>query len=393
MANADSLSGVVYGRNGQGQYNLFPNPLILQVNPTTVTKGKAPGRLAVNQANSTFWGFVKSSNGSNTWVQLSNVGGAGVFSSLTVTAGPVNFTLTAGGFTTIAGTQDISLGADAADHDVAIGSAVGGSLMTLQSGTSGASITSTGVLLLRSSRNGASSVVIDATIGGIDITASGAGAGEDINITATGSSVNITSTENSSLAIYLHANAGSSEAIDIHSDQGSGVASINIHSDVGGVTVASGLASADAINLEAAAGGIDVDSGTGGFDVLTTGAISLDAAAASNFTATGAFDVTLSSTAGSMIVSGGEAVIDAVQLTAGNAAGGVRVTSGAPAATTGLNLVQGAANASIQVGAGDPTHNAPKGTLYIKVDAGIATDRLWINTNATNGWAFFTASA
>jgi hypothetical protein len=47
--------------------------------------------------------------------------------------------------------------------------------------------------------------------------------------------------------------------------------------------------------------------------------------------------------------------------------------------------------------AGNPTAapavSAPKGSLYIKTDATTTTTRLWINTNGTTGWAYFTASA
>lgn len=112
---------------------------------------------------------------------------------------------------------------------------------------------------IASSQSAADSIVIESSAGGIDILASGAAAGEDIDIVATGSSVNVTSTEDAAQAIYIRANGGTSETVDIHSDQGTGVASVNVHSDVGGVTVASGLASADAINLNASAGGVDID--------------------------------------------------------------------------------------------------------------------------------------
>ena len=140
-------------------------------------------------------------------------------------------------------------------------------------------------------------------------------------------------------SIYLHANAGTSETIKIHADQGTGAASIELLSDVGGLTLQSGLASADAININAsdAAGGIDIDAGTAGVIVDTTGGISLDSAAASNFTATGAFDITVNSTAGSVILDGGEAVADAIQITSSDAAGGIDINAG----TGGLTIDSG----------------------------------------------------
>lgn len=229
-------------------------------------------------------------------------------------------------------------------------------------------VNTAGSVNITAGESAADSIVITSLIGGIDIVAAGASAGEDIDISAVGSSVNVSSTEDAALAIYLHANGGTSETVDIHSDQGTGVASINVHSDVGGITFASGLASADAINITAsdAAGGIDVDSGTAGFIVDTTGAISLDAAAASNFTATGAFDVTVSSTAGSVVVSGGEAVADAVQLTAGNAAGGVTVATGTGGLTVNSTngvIALNSGTAAINVGTDAVAHTVTIGNV------------------------------
>lgn len=185
-------------------------------------------------------------------------------------------------------------------------------------------ISSAGSLNLTGSQDAADAVVITSAAGGIDILATGE-AGQDIDMINTGGSVNITATEDAAQAIYIRANGGTSETVDIHADQGTGVASINMHSDVGGVTIASGLGSADAININAsnAAGGIDIDAGTAGVIVDTTGAISLDAAAASNFTATGAFDVSIISTAGSVNVTAGEA--DAAAVAIQCAAGGVDI--------------------------------------------------------------------
>ena len=52
-------------------------------------------------------------------------------------------------------------------------------------------------------------LLVFASSGGIDITATDASAGEDINITATGSSVNITSTEGDASAIKIDASNNS----------------------------------------------------------------------------------------------------------------------------------------------------------------------------------------
>ena len=128
-------------------------------------------------------------------------------------------------------------------------------------------------------------------------------------------------------------------------------------------------ATAIVMNTSNAAGGIDIDSGTGGIAIDSTGAISLDSAAASNFTATGAFDVTLSSTAGSMIVDGGEAVADAVQLTASDAAGGLDLNAGTGGITldsTGAISIDAAAASNFTAtGALDVTLSSTLGSMVI----------------------------
>jgi len=86
---------------------------------------------------------------------------------------------------------------------------------------------------------------------------------------------------------------------------------------------------ADAVRINAGHvdGGIDIDAGTTGVAVDTTGGISLDAGADSNFTVNGS-DLTLNSVLGSVIVSAGEAVADAIQLVTTDLAGGLRVDVG-----------------------------------------------------------------
>ncbi|CAB4166835.1 hypothetical protein UFOVP844_62 [uncultured Caudovirales phage] len=190
---------------------------------------------------------------------------------------------------------------------------------------------------IASSQNAASAIVITASVGGIDILAAGASAGEDIDIVATGSSVNITSTENVSDAIYIRANAGTSEAIRIHADQGTGVASVNVLSDVGGITLrATGLASADAINLEAPAGGIDMDS------ALQTNIASSQAAAT-------AVQVTASDSAGGITLTGGTGKVNVsgTHLAIATTGKGLQVKGGAATDMIGTaTLSSGAATIS-----------------------------------------------
>lgn len=212
---------------------------------------------------------------------------------------------------------------------------------------------------VRSTQSAASSIVVESTAGGIDILASGAAAGEDIDIVATGSSVNISATENDAGAITIGTNGGTSERITVTAAQGTNAASIGLASTAGGITLTAGLATADAINLVTsnAGGGIDIDAGTAGFIVDTTGAISLDAAAASNFTATGAFDITVQSTAGSININAGEAAADAINMDAGSGGLDVDVAlqmnlDSSQAAATAVRIVASNAAGGIDIDAG-----------------------------------------
>lgn len=87
---------------------------------------------------------------------------------------------------------------------------------------------------------------------------------------------------------------------------------------------------ADAILLNATAGGIDINST--GFTVDASGTFSIDATAtsAANFTHTGqaGSDLTIASTAGSLVLQGGEADSSAIDIRTTNAAGGISIRSG-----------------------------------------------------------------
>jgi hypothetical protein len=94
-------------------------------------------------------------------------------------------------------------------------------------------------LVLSSTGTGADALQISTSAGGIDITATGNAAGEDIDISSA-ASINLTATENAANAILLTANGGTSETIKIHSDQGTAATSLNLLSDAGGITISAG---------------------------------------------------------------------------------------------------------------------------------------------------------
>lgn len=224
---------------------------------------------------------------------------------------------TASNFTVSGATEDLTLqssagrvvvkGEEAAVSAVELVSAAGGisasSALQLSLISSEAAVADS-VRIQASAADGG--IDIDSGTGGIAIDSTGAvsiqgaaasdfsvsGAGIDLDLASTGGRIIATSGEDAADSIYLHANAGTSETIRLHSDQGTGVASVHLESDVGGVTLTSGLASADAINLSASAGGVDID---GALQVniassqAATGAVTLSVSnAAANITNTGA---------------------------------------------------------------------------------------------------------
>ena len=207
---------------------------------------------------------------------------------------------------------------------------------------------------ISSSEDAASAISLNASAGGIDILATGEAA-QDINITNSGGSVNITATEDDPGAIYIHANGGSTEIIQIHADQGTGADSVELLSDVGGITLTAGVASDDAINLAAGAGGVDID---GALQVniasseAAADAIVINASAGGiDISADGAgLDVDIASTAGSITVTGSEAAATAVVIEADDAAGGVQVKAG----TGGILIGNEADTTTIDVGDAAP---------------------------------------
>lgn len=281
----------VYGI-GDNLVQMPPNPIIADRDPGVHDIAQL-GTLWVNRVSGTFFGLASVSAGVANWTSTP-AAGATILASLQVTG--------AGGIVVDTGDIDVTLG----DINVAAGNVdIAGNLAV--AGT----LTFTGDLDLSS-----------------------------------GALIDLTSTLDAAPSILLHANGGVNESIELHSDQGTSVTSINIHSDVGGVTIASDFVSADALNLEAsvggidwnsalqsnidsaqaaadalrliasnAAGGIDIDCGTGGIAIDSTGAFSIDGAAASNITTTGAgVDLTLSSVLGSVLVSSTEDAALAIRL-------------------------------------------------------------------------------
>jgi len=136
--------------------------------------------------------------------------------------------------------------------------------------------------------------------------------------------ITITGVADAASSIYLHANGGTAETIKVHADQGTGVASIELLSDLGGLNLQSGLASADAININASdvSGGIDIDAGDSG---ITMDAVDGDISIGSVNT-TG--NIKIGAVSGSRTIKLGGSGATEISLTTASTTGQIRLVSG-----------------------------------------------------------------
>jgi hypothetical protein len=410
------------------------DPIVATRVPTTADRAEIGQVWIYQNPTGTDDAYVLTSIVNNVSYWLNTGGGSGTFDSVTVN--PDDLTVTAGDAIITAGDLEVTAG------DVTIGSfATAGVVVNDASGVLSTSASTDGHILVASTGAapvwtsltcGDGSIVIAEGAGTLDITATGATAssyvtqaggpalplvgaltisGYDANITTDGATANtvkvrladnitsvgsitatndltmsagtltVTSDDNNANAIYLHANGGVNETINIYSDQGTGVASINMHSDVGGLTLASGLASADAINITAsnAAGGIDVDFGTGGLSVVGangavniesgTGAINIGADAAAHTVTVGSTNTT----ARTIIQSGsGDVTVTSTDKIELDCAGTLELNSSAGIIGIGNDAV--AQNINIGTGAADRvvTVGNSSGASQVVVDCGTA---------------------
>lgn len=403
------------GASGSPFIEVFPSPIISQREPTASDTGEL-GQIWIDQPNQAVFTLVSSPTGGAVWLGASS--GTGTFTDVTVTPGDIDVTdgdvnidtgslsvngnldVVTGDVTITNGNVAISTG----NVDVAGDLTVDGTLtfngdLNLNSGAL-IDLTSTlnaapsiylranggvneQVFIRADQGTSATSVQITSDVGGVAIDAGTlfsidsvatsnvtvTGAGADLNLGSVGGSVLISSTENAANAIYLRANGGIAETVKVHADQGTGVGSVEITSDVGGIDINAGTAftldgattsvitvtgaaqdltlssvggsvnvvstedAANAIYLRANGGTsetikIHADQGTGassvqllsdvgGVTIDAGTAFSIDSVATSNVTVTGAgADLNLGSVGGSVLVSSTEDVANAIYLRA-----------------------------------------------------------------------------
>lgn len=166
-----------YGFNGY--VLVFPSPIVQTRAPVNGSDGSLNGQLWINTATSTAYAMVNEAN--SIWVATSS--GTGTFANLTVTPGPTAIT---GLFTVTSGTNAVNIAADAAANTVNVATGAGAktatfgstnttSTTTVQSGSGGGNITSTGLETISSSRANDQAINLTASnaAGGINISAAG----------------------------------------------------------------------------------------------------------------------------------------------------------------------------------------------------------------------------
>jgi len=236
-----------------------------------------------------------------------------------------------------------------------------------------------------------------AVIVGTNLTVTGATAVGDIAITGdfdltAASQFDVTTTVNAASAIYLHANGGVLETINIRAEQGTGADAITLTSAVGGATITTGLASDDSFNI-ASTGGVDIDAAMQ-INVATSEANAdsfvMISAGGMDITATGAAasDIDVTCTAGSINITAGESDTNAMILNASGANGGVKIQAGANGVEIGnqadcaildMGDVVPTAARTITIGGGLLVGAGITDTIDIGVD-GVTTDATAVKT-------------
>lgn len=118
-------------------------------------------------------------------------------------------------------------------------------------------LTSNGGLFLQAVSDAVDALSLTSTAGGIDIFASGASAGEDIDIAATGSSVNVSSTENAVDSITLRSSRG---GIDLSTGSSAGNGNLTLRS-AGTLTLDTSATNSNMV-IDAGTGNLTINNGT-----------------------------------------------------------------------------------------------------------------------------------
>lgn len=338
----------------EGTKAVFPSPIISTRTPTTTDLGYALGQLWVNTTTNAIYGMTGAAAGAAVW-SLCSPGASDVDTINTLSPVAGNITIAGGtNLTDVNGGNTITLNLDAA---ITLATSVTSPLYTSGAGVDVQITAPAGQNVIMQLGDGAGAnkfSITDSTAAEVFSIDSNGTFGTLVGLTVTGAF-----TQTGGAANIGMDNLGS--AINIGG--GNVIKAMTIASGAAAHTLAIGSAAAGAMSIDTAAG------------------ISLDAATASNFTVTGAADLTLASVGGSVVVSGSEAAADAISLTASNAAGGIDVnagTGGIDLDTTGAISIDGQAASNLTVtGAFDLTCSSTLGRLVLNAEK-VAADAIRI---------------
>ena len=214
----------------QGYVQVFPEPIVTNRNPVNGSDTAQNGQIWINTSGGD--AFVMVNSATSTWLGIG--GGAGVFQNLTVNPGPTALT---GQFTLVAGGQATQIANDAAANTVTLGSTNTTSTTTVQSGTGGAFVTSTGLNTVSSSRANNNAVNITASNAAGGIVESAANATIVHSMLAAGATYALTNlpfTMTSGTGTIAISNDATANTLDLGT--GAGAKTIAIGSTTGGST-------------------------------------------------------------------------------------------------------------------------------------------------------------
>ena len=250
-------------------------------------------------------------------------------------------------------------------------------------------------LFINSAGTAADAIALTASAGGIDILASGAAAGEDIDITATGSSVNLSSNEAVADAIALTASAGGLDIDGVNStiaitnttdgdEDDITISTVNANNS--SIILSSAGNGTDAIALTAAAGDIDIDAANVTMDA--TAGVSIQGATASDLTVAGSGEtLTLEASGGGtnqVIISSAGTGTDALDINAPN--GGIDIDAAVGSAVAlnagSFNITSNTSNTgTVKVIGAD----AESAKLFLSADEDDSNADKWLIAAADDG--------
>lgn len=314
---------------------------------TTITIGDAAqtGTMKFGESSATVQVDVGTGTGAKTinvgtggtGAKAITIGDAAAAGAITVQSGTGDLALTSTDAITMTSAGAFNIGANAVAQTIALGNETGASSLALKAGTGNITmdgVAATTITIGDAAQTGTMKFGESSAAVEVDI-ASGTG-NKTVNL-GTGTAVNA-----------INIGTGGTGAKTIGIGDGASTGTITVASGSGGALINSSVNNPTGINTGTSTGAVSIGNALAGAITADSAAgISLDAATASNVTCSGA-DLTLASTTKSVVISGGEAAADAIQLT--TVAGGVTVaTNGAIANQFYVNAVGAIAGNAVLV--------------------------------------------